>query len=390
MELKRWIILLIALLTADCPTGRAEGFRNLESEITALMRDYKAIGVSVAVVKDNHIVYSGAFGYKDRESQTKLSPDDAFRIASVTKTFVATAIMKLIEKKRLSLDDDVNSYLDFPVRNPNYPDKPVTVRMLLCHRSSINDSQGCNSFDMINPATNDNYHACYNDYEPGSRYQYCNYNYNILGAVIENVSGKRIDRFIVNKIIRPLRLHGRFVVTEKDSAVFAKAYRYSEKRDSFVLSRDAYFPFDYELERYRLGYSTPVLYPAGGLKISATELAKYMLMHMNNGKYKIRRIIKEESEFSLRQLPVQTHWYALSITHYNNNVLPGEELLGQTGGGYGIHTAMIFHPEKKYGFVVFCNGCNSKSTNGRELNYEIIECLYRNLISADFDGQVMR
>ena len=348
----------------------------------ALMQKYEAIGLSVAVVKDWDIVYAHSFGYKNREDSIPLSPNDLFRIASVSKTFVATAIMQLAELGRLSLDDDVNNYLHFKVQNPKYPEIPITVRMLLCHRSSINDSQGYKTFDKINPFVNPQFSKCYCDFAPDSSYVYCNLNYNLLGAIIENVTGKRLDAYIHENIVLPLNLHGSFNVLDLDSSLFVRAYRYGKQDDTLTLSTETYQPFVQQMSNYRLGYSTPFLSAAGGMKITVQELATYMMMHMNKGEYRGRRIISKESEDRMREVQTPESQYALSLKHYKN-IVPGKKLIGQTGGAYGIHTAMIFHPEAGYGFVVFCNGCKSKSADGHELNFGIIKELYYRLIQEN-------
>lgn len=376
----RWGFSLFLLLICNIVVGQTE---DVEREISALMKKYGAVGVSVAVVKDNNVVYTNSFGYKDLRDSIPLQKGDLFRIASITKTFVATAIMQLVEDGKVSLEDDVNRFLRFKVQNPKFPEKTITIKMLMGHRSSINDSQGYKDFGKIIDASRSLSEKCFSNDPPGSAFQYCNLNYNLLGAIIENVTGKRFDKYIEKAILKPLKLQGRFDVLELDSNTFVRSYWYNKISDDFTYVNDTYSLYEKEMDNYILGYSTPFLSAAGGLKISAPELSRYMIMHMNDGYYKKKKIIKRESERLLRQVPFDNHWYALSISHYNNIILQGEELLGQTGGAHGIHTAMIFHPEKNYGFVVFCNGCKciSSDMDGHELNFDIIRSLYRIVIN---------
>lgn len=124
------------------------------ADYEAMMDSLKVVGSNVVVVKDNKIIYSHSFGLKNRERGEEMMPNTIFRIASISKSFTATAIMQLVEKGKLDLKADVNKYLDFKVRNPKYPDVPITLEMLLSHTSSLNDSQGYwESFDAVNPAT---------------------------------------------------------------------------------------------------------------------------------------------------------------------------------------------------------------------------------------------
>ena len=128
---------------------------SINDQIEKIRSKYDNIGLAVVVVKNNRIVYSKTFGYNpDPSDPTKGVPiktDDIFYIASVSKTFVGTAVMQLVEKGRLSLEDDVNRYLDFSVRNPRFPDVPITIRMLLAHRSSLKKNAHYIGFDKINP-----------------------------------------------------------------------------------------------------------------------------------------------------------------------------------------------------------------------------------------------
>ncbi|HRN57913.1 MAG TPA: serine hydrolase domain-containing protein, partial [Agriterribacter sp.] len=131
--------------------------RRTRLEIKKLMQEYNAVGLSVAVVKNSRMVYTRAFGLKNIAQQQPLNPADIFRIASISKSFSATAIMQLAEAGKLSLSDDVSSLVGFTVRNPAYPDIIITLRMLLSHTSSINDSRGYFKLDVINPAADPDY-----------------------------------------------------------------------------------------------------------------------------------------------------------------------------------------------------------------------------------------
>ncbi|MFT4023780.1 MAG: serine hydrolase domain-containing protein [Flavihumibacter sp.] len=144
--------------------------RGTARKIKAIMQEYKAVALAAAVVNDNQLVYVKSFGKKNLQSGGKRRPRDIFRIASISKSFSATSIMQLVEAGKLSLDDDMSKLMGFTVRNPRYPDIPITLRMCLSHTSSINDSQGYFTLDAINPAKNPKADSCYNDYAPGKGY----------------------------------------------------------------------------------------------------------------------------------------------------------------------------------------------------------------------------
>ena len=207
-------------------------------EIKKLMKEYNAVGLSVAVVKNNEIVYTHAFGWKDLQNRKKLKTRDIFRIASISKSFSATSIMQLAEAGKLSLDDDFSRLIGFTVRNPKYTGIVITLKMVLSHTSSINDSPGYFNLDVINPDTNPNYAACYSDYPPGGGYRYCNLNFNMAGAVIEKISGERFDQYVINHILEPLHLYGGYCIDSLDKSLFDGLYEYDSATQTYILATE--------------------------------------------------------------------------------------------------------------------------------------------------------
>lgn len=341
------------------------------------MKKYKAVGIALVAVKNNKIIYDSSWGYKHIESGALLRKTDIFRIASISKSFSATAIMQLVHQKKLSLGDDVSDLIGFKVRNPRYPQIPVTLKMLLSHRSSLNDSRGYFSLDSINPAKTQNAGKCYNNYQPGSQYQYCNLNFNIVGAIIERFSGERFDQYIRQHILDPLQLYGGYCVDSLDKTLFTTLYEYDAPKDTFIAAKEAYAPRTDQISSYTMGYSTPVFSPTGGMKISAHDLARYMMMHMNDGKYNGNRVISKRYAKLMRQPLSEEEGYGLALMN-TSNLVRGVQLTGHTGSAYGLYSAMFFNPKEKYGFVVITNGCTAKQTNGvTSLLADCINLMYR-------------
>jgi CubicO group peptidase (beta-lactamase class C family) len=377
--LKNKSCLLILLLILVIVKGHAQ-FEKTEQDLQTIMKKFSVVGLSVAVVKNNEIVYTHSFGLKDIESNTPLSDQNIFRIASISKSFSATAIMQLVEAKKLSLDDDFSKLIGFKIRNPKYPDKVITLRMVLSHTSSINDSQGYFTLDTINPDKNKDWAKCYNDYEPGKGYQYCNLNYNMTGAVIEKFSGERFDVYVKHHILNPLNLYGGYCVDSLDKSRFATLYAFDSASRQFTPSPAAYSPRRDEFKNYVMGYTTPLFSPTGGMKISATDLAKYMTMHMNGGTYNGVKIISKKSS-AIMQTPLsEEEGYGLAITNIND-LIPGKIMTGHTGSAYGLYSAMFFHPKEKFGIVVITNGSYTTYTNYiPDVTRTIITSLYTNLL----------
>ena len=373
------VIILLFLFdqTGYCQPGKAE------AGIKKIMEEAPVTGLSVAVVKNNTLIYTQAFGVKERETNTPLTPDCLFRIASISKSFSATSILQLVEKKKISLDTDVSDLMGFTVRNPKYPETIITLRLLLSHLSSINDSQGYFTLDAINPAKNSDWAKCYNDYQPGKGYQYCNLNFNMAGTIIEKYSGERFDQYVKHHILDPLGLYGGYCVDSLDKSRFASIYEYNGDSARFFLSPGAYNPRSAEIAAYTMGYSTPVFSPTGGMKISAPDLARYMMMHMNLGKTKGKRILSKKSARAMQTPYSEKEGYGFALLQ-SDKLIPGKIMTGHTGSAYGLHSAMFFNVKDKFGIVVISNGCDLKYSEGfNTVIRKVVNVLYENLIGND-------
>jgi len=344
-----------------------------------IIKDLNAVGLSVAVVKNNQIVYTGGFGIKNIDKGTQISTDDIFRIASISKSFTATAIMQLYEQGKFDLDDDVSDVFGLPVRNPNYPDIPITYRMLLTHTASLNDTTGYFSFDVIDPQKTKEVWRAYNRYAPGTQYEYCNLGYNMLGALVEIHSKERFDLYVKKHILDPLGLNANFNIDALNESQFVTLYNYSNER--FVESPDAYRSRAAELENYIMGHTAPIFSPTGGMKIAPKDLAKHMLIQINYGSWNGVQILKPESVTAMQtpfEYPEKTVDYGFAITT-TTKLIDGETLKGHTGSAYGLYSAMFFEPEKKFGFIMMTNGCPAeRNDNGfMTIQSEVINALYK-------------
>ena len=351
-----------------------------EAAIQQLMQTTPVVGLSVAVVKDNKIIYNHSFGYKDLEQKLPLQNDHIFRIASISKSFTTTAIMQLVAKKQISLDQDVSELVGFKVRNPKFPITVITLKMLLSHRSSINDSEGYFSLDAIDPAKNPNWEKSYNAYEPNKGYMYCNLNYNLAGSILEKITGVRFDQYIQQQILDPLGLYGGYNVNALDSNLIAKIYEYKRDSTKFIYSPSAYAPRTEEINNYTMGRSTPIFSPTGGMKISAHDLAEYMIMHSQLGKHKGKRIIPKKLSKQMQAIISEEENYGMAL-ETSTQLIPGKTMIGHTGVAYGLYSIMFFEPKEKIGFVVISNGCDPKTINGiNGVLHKTVNILFDNLI----------
>lgn len=374
------LIHLMLLLISNQLVAQNDPSQKIESAIQQMMQSNPVVGLSVAVVKNNKIIYNHSFGFKDLEQQIPLNNQNIFRIASISKSFTATAMMQLVAKKQVSLDQDVSELIGFKVRNPKFPNKVITLKMILSHRSSINDSEGYFNLDAIDPSKNPNWANCYNAYEPNKGYMYCNLNYNMAGAILERITGKRFDLYIKQQILDPLGLYGGYNVNLLDSNLFAKLYEYKKDSAKFINAPDAYTSRKEEINNYTIGRTTPIFSPTGGMKISANDLAEYMIMHSQMGKHKGVRIMPKKLAKQMQQVLSAEEGYGMAI-ETTKKLIEGKAMIGHTGSAYGLNSIMFFEPKEKFGIVVISNGTDRKTYNGYiEVLHKTVNLLYENLI----------
>ncbi len=376
--LKSLLTLCIALISFNSTLWAQ--YERLDSLLKQAMQETQTLGLALAVVKNDKLHYVKSYGLKDLETGEKLETDDMFRIASISKSFTATAILQLVDVKRLNLDDDIGELMGFKIRNPKFPNEKISLKMLLSHTSSINDSEGYFTLDAIHPDKNTNWAKAYNDYAPGSKYQYCNLNFNLLGALLEKVTQVRFDHFITQQILSPLGLEGGYQVEALPASKLVNLYNYDNESKSFKLSDAAYAKRSAEISQYQLAYSTPIFSPTGGMKISAADLAKYMRMHMNFGRVDGKRLLSKKSA-QLMQSPLSSDEnYGLALRR-TKDLIPGLELVGHTGSAYGLFSTMFFHPKEKFGIVLISNGTNGGYDKGfNKILKRGFECVYQEIL----------
>ena len=132
------LVFAVVLIFSFCQTLEPS-FTELDEFILERMEEHSVPGLSACIVKENKLVWSKGYGWADVENKIPMTADTIQNIGSISKTVTATAVMQLWEEGKFELDDDVNGYLSFKVRNPRFLDIPITFRQLLTQRSSIMD-----------------------------------------------------------------------------------------------------------------------------------------------------------------------------------------------------------------------------------------------------------
>jgi CubicO group peptidase (beta-lactamase class C family)/tetratricopeptide (TPR) repeat protein len=180
----------------------ADKLRIFEEFVRKQMEKDKIPGLTIGFYKDDYTWVKG-FGYADLENKVPAKPESAYRLASVTKPFTSAAILQLVEKGKIKLDAEIQTYV------PYYPKQqwPVTVRQLLAHTGGGPVGSGLGP-EYVSPREVVERIAKYPiTYEPGTKYQYTTSGYNLLGAAIEEVSGKSFNDYLRENIFLPLGMN---------------------------------------------------------------------------------------------------------------------------------------------------------------------------------------
>ncbi len=239
-------------------------------------------------------------GVSNRTTGRPLTADDPVRVASISKLVVALGVMRLVDQRRIDLDADVSRYLGWRLRHPAYPDRPITLAMLLGHRAGMVDG-----LDYVLPLDADLEQVVRapalwdSSRRPGSTFAYANINFPIVAAAMEGATGERFDRLMQRLVFQPLRIEGCFNwPTCPDSAIPAAVTLYRPSGEvalddlrgvrpacPVVRARDG----SCDLSTYRLTRQGASFSPQGGMRISARGLARFGQLMLREGERFITR-----------------------------------------------------------------------------------------------------
>lgn len=234
-------------------------------------------------------------GLSDPATGRRVTVDDPVRIASISKLVVAIGVMRLVEQGKLDLDRDISTYLGWPLRNPAFPDRPITLRQLLSHTSSLRDGDdayviplgGSLKQALADPAVWDTSHG------PGDGYfAYANFNFPVMASVMEQASGERFDLLMKRLVLGPMNLDACFNWPTCSDAAIGRAVVLMQDgkpvRDDLGGQRPPCPVFvkegdNCDLDRWRLGENGALFSPQGGLRISVRDLGRIGRMLLGGG-----------------------------------------------------------------------------------------------------------
>ncbi len=300
-------------------------------------------GAAVSVVQNGKVIFKKGYGYSNIEKKTPVDPDKTvFYICSTGKTFTGTAVMQLYERNKLNLKDNVEKYIkSFKLKNSF--SKPVTFDNLLTHTSGLDAGSdiGGGSRTRDSALSYEEFMKLKNTRvlkEPDLNTRYSNFGFNLLGFLVQKISGMPYEEYLKKNILEPLDMKNSSIGDLPDSAAT---------------------PYAYVGKKYK-ALDTKIYSPAAGdgcVNATASDMCNFMIAHLQNGEYQGKRILKEETAKFMHEQhytsnPKMPGMAYAFIEDYRN----GQKAIKHEGGyAGGFTTTMYMIPDQKLGFFMAIN-----------------------------------
>lgn len=388
-------IQIILIITGSCilvnGLSAQSGNPELDQFLLKKMRKAGRIGMQAAYISDGELAWTGHYGIKTYQTNDQVNDSTLFMVASISKPVTALAVMKLYDEGKLDLDDHINDYLPFEVKNPNYPEIEITLRMLLSHVSSIRDhwpvlelgytidSGGDSPISLeeyirsylVPGGTYYNPEVNFYTSAPGTQYRYSNVGYALLGYLAERVSGKPFYAFMAEEIFRPLQMNNTYwFLSEIPHSNLATPhnmpYRETDYKGTQILKH--------------FGYPG---YPSGQLRTTVSDYAQILKLFINEGMVDGRIFMKKSTidEFLAIQFPEVDRWQAISWSYNEfenflyNMIMP--RVPSHTGLDPGMNTVVSFNPAERTGVLVFSNSPTTTFRTEKIIYLDMVRRLFK-------------
>ena len=357
-----------AAVAPSGPTDPRELEAFVDGAMAASMAAEHVSAATISVVKDGQLFFAKGYGFADREKRTPVVADRTlFRPGSTSKLFTWTAVMQLVEQGKLDLDADVNQYIKGFQIPATYPE-PVTLKHLLTHTAGF--EEGALGYLILKDGTGvrplaESLAAHMPDRvrPPGTWSSYSNWGTALAGLIVEQTSGVPFADYIQQNIFDPLDMkHSSFheplpAELEPD---MAKGYKWKDG-----LFEPGFFEFIANFG------------PAGSLSSTATDMANFMIAHLQLGRFGDRRILKEETARLMhsRLFTADPRLSGMAYGFYESEIA-GRKAIGHAGDTIFFHSDLTLFPEQNLGVFV------SYGPNGGHSRTDFIEAFVKRYLPA--------
>lgn len=380
-------VILACLLAALFPcVSLGQAGDDSGAKLDEMLKRYDTLGACIAVIQNGAVTYVHCYG-QARPGGPDITAGTVFQVGSISKMVANIGLMQLLDSHGIALDSELGDVLGYPVRHPDYPDTPVTLRQLMTHTASLRDSGDYQEALYGSPRPLSQLFGkraqftFYRNREPGFERAYSNFGGGLAGSLIEALSGQTLDSYMQENVFAPLNITAAYQpsLIPKDTPM-ADMYVMPQRQLAKALREDPTAIAQPDAEtRYFL--------TAGKLVISAPYLAKLLIALCDGGVYQNARILKESA---VREMTTPQNYRGsvacesgngLFMNIITDNQVEGRTMYGHGGKANGMLCAAYFDPSDRTGVVMLTNGCNNRSVHngvgmlGRQimrLCYELI------------------
>lgn len=338
------VLLLIVQPVTAAPYSTGLDVPQLDRFVRNQVQRHGLPGLALAVVEGDRIVHLAGYGSTDQDGRP-VTAQTPFVLASASKPLTALAVMQLVEAGQVELDAPVQRYLpEFRVADPVAAGQ-ITVRHLLQHTSGLPE-MGCQS-NRFGAKTLADFVAALQTVElaapAGARHFYCSGNYNILGFLIERVSGQTYADYMQQHVFAPLAMHHSFTAeAAAKQAGLAQGHYWL-----FGMPRPMNYPYD------------AAQMPAGFLIASAEDLAHFLLAQLNGGRFANKALLSPQGITAMQAPGVAVEQsqdtYGLG---WRTTTRGGVPVIAHPGDHPNVHTLLFMEPASRRGAVLLINGQN--------------------------------
>lgn len=338
----------------------------------------KYVALGACLINKNRLIWDGYYGYADLENKIPLKRESIFPLMSISKTVTALALLMLYEEGLFGLDEDINKYLPFEVKNPNFPDKSITFRMLLNHtagfedvtatglripekvgrpQSSLGDSKTTLEEyikELFTPEGKYYSTEYFSTFEPGTKYGYSNIGYSLIGYLVEKIAKQDFAEFCKTKIFIPLEMKNTgWHLKDVDTSLVIFTYNFS--------------PQDTIPNYRKVKHFGEPGYPAGMLRSTMNDFVNYIVMILNDGQFGNKQIVKRETielllaPQDIKNIPSRSHKVIDKSLGWLFIEYEGSELYTMNGFSGSMFCAVYFSKTERSGFVYYFTGINMKN-----------------------------
>lgn len=355
---------------------------SIDSTISQKMKERGILGLGAAIIINKKLVWKKGYGLADRENRVPFTTSTIMNIASVSKTITGACLMKAVEQGKVSLDEDINTYLPFKINNPYFPKETITLRNLATHTSGLTDRypfytdslyyNGKDSPEKLGdflrnyfvPGGKHYSKENFLDHKPGTFREYSNIGAGLAGYIIELRTGQRLDDYSKKYIFKPLKMDNTgWFLSDINLRNHSKLY---DKQQDNIKNIPLY------------GMTT---YPDGGVHTTVDDLSAFFTCLLSDGKFGKRQILKNETVGEMLK-------FQFDPDHTPKNVDPkklnsgifwatkmGGKRIGHNGSDPGVRTFMLSDLKKEVAVIVFMN--TSLPEKEEPIFFDIYDELYQ-------------